>query len=466
MDLFHTFLPHQQGARSSLLLNAIYEEVLDQTPPKRIYRDGFVAYIRRAVRLGLLNPRFLDLTLAYLSEAIQPERDQLFSALDLETLSLRHLLRDKSQKLIELPQWFWLRIALGLALDHHQPEEQAFMVYESLSQMRLPPSTSTLTASGTPAASPLYLIDPEISLMLSIPVIKRHYDPEPMLMVQPKDLNLFPIQQPELWTMYKQAVDYFWTPYHIDLTQDQRDWQLELNNQERSFLTQMLAFLITDEDQIVENLMLNFMREVQYPEAQRFYSLQCSMENIHAEAYSLMLDTYVKDANQKQRLFLTLDLQPCVKRKSLWIQRLIKTGSFAERLIAIALIEGLFFSSSFYAVFQLKQRSLMPGLCRMNELIYRDEKLHLDFACAIYARLQQPLNSKTLHGLIQEAVSIETLFVSEALPVNLLGINLAEMHQFIQYTADQLLIRLEAEPLFLVQNPFDLAGLEIDPQNP
>lgn len=277
---------------------------------------------------------------------------------------------------------------------------------------------------------------------------------EPILTENEGRFVLFPIEHNDIWKMYKQAEASFWTAEEVDLAQDLQDWE-RLHDNERHFIKHVLAFFAASDGIVNENLVLNFMREVQIPEARCFYGFQVAIENIHAEMYSLLIDTYIKDAAEKNYLFNALNNLECVSKKGRWALRWIENApSFAHRLIAFAAVEGIFFSGSFCAIFWLKKRGLMPGLTFSNELISRDEGLHCDFACLLYSMLERKLNPKEVAAIITEAVAFEKEFVTDALPVNLIGMNAELMTQYIEYVADRLLVSLGNEKVYFVDNPF------------
>jgi ribonucleotide reductase beta subunit family protein with ferritin-like domain len=269
--------------------------------------------------------------------------------------------------------------------------------------------------------------------------------------------SLFPIEHPELWSMYKQHVASFWTADEIDLSADLSDWQDRLTDNERHFISMVLAFFAGADGIVVENLAERFCREVTVPEARCFYGFQMAMESIHQETYCLLIDTYIRNPSDRDVLFSAHTRVPSVKRKAMWAQRYIgsKTASFAERLVAFAAVEGVFFSGSFCAIFWLKKRGLMPGLTFSNELISRDEGLHCSFACQLYSKLQRKLSEEEIHTLIGDAVEIEKGFICDALPVSLIGMNASLMSQYIEFVADRLLRDLGYRPLFGSKNPFD-----------
>lgn len=268
--------------------------------------------------------------------------------------------------------------------------------------------------------------------------------------------SLFPIEHADLWAMYKQHVASFWTADEIDLSADLTDWQEKLSDPERYFISMVLAFFAGADGIVVENLAERFCREITVPEARCFYSFQMAMESIHQETYCLLIDTYITDPKDRDVLFKAHTAVPSVKRKAEWAQRFIGSdASFAERLVAFAAVEGIFFSGSFCAIFWLKKRGLMPGLTFSNELISRDEGLHCSFACQLYSKLERKLSEEDIHALISEAVVVEKDFICDALPVSLIGMNAALMSQYIEFVADRLLHDLGYRPLFGSKNPFD-----------
>jgi ribonucleoside-diphosphate reductase beta chain len=265
---------------------------------------------------------------------------------------------------------------------------------------------------------------------------------------------LLPIKYPKIWEQYKKHEASFWTAEEIDLSSDLKDWAA-LNDGERHFISHVLAFFAASDGIVNENLAVNFMSEVQIPEARCFYGFQIMMENIHSETYALLIDTYVKDAAEKDRLFHAIDTVPAVKKKAEWALRWIENGNFAERLVAFAAVEGIFFSGSFCSIFWLKKRGLMPGLTFSNELISRDEGLHCEFACLLYSMLENKLSEEAVHGIIRDAVSYEKEFITEALPVGLIGMNADLMSQYIEFVADRWIGELGYKKIFNASNPFD-----------
>lgn len=288
-------------------------------------------------------------------------------------------------------------------------------------------------------------------------IARENESSEPLLMENKKRFVLFPIKYHEIWQMYKKAEASFWTAEEIDLSKDMYDWDHKLNDDERYFISHVLAFFAASDGIVNENLVERFSNDVQSPEARCFYGFQIMMENIHSETYSLLIDMYIKEASQRAYLFDAIETIPCIKKKALWAMRWIedKNSAFAERLIAFAAVEGIFFSGSFASIFWLKKRGLMPGLTFSNELISRDEGLHTDFACLLYSHLQHKLEKQTIEDIITEAVDIEQEFLTEALPCPLLGINAKLMKQYIEFVADRLLLALGNTKFYNSANPFD-----------
>lgn len=278
---------------------------------------------------------------------------------------------------------------------------------------------------------------------------------EPILKEDNARFVLFPIKHHDIWEFYKKAEASFWTAEEIDLSQDQKDW-ISMNEGEQHFIKHVLAFFAASDGIVNENLAENFVSEVQYTEAKFFYGFQIAIENIHSETYSLLIDTYVKDTKQKDLLFNAIDTMDCVKKKADWALRWIDKGSFQERLVAFAAVEGIFFSGSFCSIFWLKKRGLMPGLSFSNELISRDEGLHCDFACLLYNNhVVNKLSPSVVQDIIADAVAIEKEFVTDALPVKLIGMNADLMCQYIEFVADRLLMELNCPKLYNSTNPFD-----------
>ena len=265
---------------------------------------------------------------------------------------------------------------------------------------------------------------------------------------------ILPINYPAIWEMYKKHEASFWTAEEIDLTDDQKHWD-NLSDGERHFVSHVLAFFAASDGIVNENLAVNFMSEVQVPEARCFYGFQIMMENIHSETYALLIDSYIKNPVEKDRLFHAIDTVPCVKKKAEWALKWINNGNFAQRLVAFAAVEGIFFSGSFCSIFWLKKRGLMPGLTFSNELISRDEGLHCEFACLLYSMLNNKLSKEEVTEIIADAVVIEKEFVTDALPVRLIGMNADLMGQYIEFVADRWLVELGYDKLYYANNPFD-----------
>jgi ribonucleoside-diphosphate reductase beta chain len=278
---------------------------------------------------------------------------------------------------------------------------------------------------------------------------------EPILTKNKDRFVIFPIVHHDIWKYYKQAEASFWTAEEIDLGQDLKDWE-NLNEGERHFITHVLAFFAASDGIVNENLAEHFVGEVQYTEAKFFYGFQIAMENVHSETYSLLIDTYVKNPKEKDKLLHAIETMDCVKKKADWALRWIDQGTFQERLIAFAAVEGIFFSGSFCSIFWLKKRGLMPGLTFSNELISRDEGLHCDFACHLYTQhIKNKLPEETVIGIIKDAVEIEKEFVTDSLPVNLIGMNAELMCKYIEFVADRLLDELVGKKVYGATNPFD-----------
>ncbi|MDA9809020.1 ribonucleotide-diphosphate reductase subunit beta [Flavobacteriales bacterium] len=283
---------------------------------------------------------------------------------------------------------------------------------------------------------------------------------EPILKENPNRFVLFPIQHSDIWEMYKKQEASIWTAEELDLSPDLIDWDTKLNDDERFFIKHILAFFAASDGIVNENLAENFLSEVQYTEAKFFYGFQVMMENIHSETYSLLIDTYIKDTKEKNYLFNAIETFEPVKKKADWAMRWIDNGSYAERLISFAAVEGIFFSGSFCSIFWLKKRGLMPGLTFSNELISRDEGLHCDFACMLYNNhLVNKLPKEQVEKIIKDAVDIEKEFVTESLPVRLIGMNADLMSQYIEFVADRLLSELGNDKIYNTPNPFDFMDM-------
>lgn len=279
---------------------------------------------------------------------------------------------------------------------------------------------------------------------------------EHILEENPNRFVIFPLKYRDIWEKYKQAQMSNWTAEEIELSPDLVDWDEKLNDNEKHYIKNVLAFFAASDGIVNENLAENFVKEVQYPEAKFFYGFQIAMENVHSETYSLLIDTYIRDNEEKERLFNAIETVPSVKKKAEWALKWIDSESFAERLIAFAAVEGIFFSGSFCAIFWLKKRGLMPGLTFSNELISRDEALHCEFACLLHNKyIQNKVTEERIKEIICEAVEIEKEFITDSLPVSLIGMNEKLMAQYIEFVADFWLVELGCTKVFNSENPFD-----------
>ena len=283
---------------------------------------------------------------------------------------------------------------------------------------------------------------------------------EPLLKQEDSRFVMFPIQHDDVWKMYKKQVDCFWVAQEVDLSKDLNDWD-KLTNDEKHFISMVLAFFAASDGLVLENLASRFMNDVQVSEARAFYGFQIAMENIHSEMYSLLIDTYIRDSHEKDKLFNALENYPCIAKKADWAKKWIgdKRSSFATRLVAFASIEGIFFSSAFSSIYWLKKRGILPGLTFSNELISRDEALHTEFAVLLYSKLQRKLPKKKIHDIIKEAVEIEKEFITEAIPCRMIGMNATLMAQYIEFVADRLALQLGYDKIYNSQNPFDFMEL-------
>ena len=279
---------------------------------------------------------------------------------------------------------------------------------------------------------------------------------EPLLLEDDNRFVMFPISDQTIWKMYKKQVDCFWRAEEIDISKDMNHWD-KLTPDEQYYIKMILAFFAASDGIVLENLGVRFMTEVQLPEARAFYGFQIAMENIHSETYSLLIDSYIKESEEKNRLFHALSTFPCIDKKAKWAQKWIhdKRSSFATRLIAFACVEGIFFSGAFCSIYWLKKRGLMPGLTFSNELISRDEALHTEFAIYLYNKLEKKLIKKKIQDILMDAVTIEQEFITEALPCRLIGMNSELMNQYIEFVADRLAVQLGIEPIYNRLNPFD-----------
>merc|ERR1711992_104330 len=315
-------------------------------------------------------------------------------------------------------------------------------------------SIENLTIAGKENAGPLKAVKKDITKSDMKGV---DFSNEPLLKENPQRFVILPIQYDDIWRMYKKAQASFWTAEEVDLEKDLKDWNEKLKDDERYFISHVLAFFAASDGIVNENLVERFMQEVQVPEARCFYGFQIAIENIHSEMYSLLIDTYIKDREERNRLFNAIETIPAVQKKAKWALRWINAGnaSYAERVVAFAAVEGIFFSGSFAAIFWLKKRGLMPGLSFSNELISRDEGLHTDFACLMYKHLVNKPDKERVYEIVKDAVDIECEFLTEALPVRLIGMNSDLIVEYIRFVADRLLVELDCEKLYNTTNPFD-----------
>lgn len=272
---------------------------------------------------------------------------------------------------------------------------------------------------------------------------------------------LFPIKYNSMYELYKKAESTFWTANEIDLVKDNNDWEHALNDNERHFIKNVIGFFAGSDGIIMENLAQRFLREIQIPEARAFYSYQIFNESIHSETYSLLIDTYIKDIEEKNKIFNSIENIPCVAKKAQWAYKWIenKDVSFATRLLSFAIVEGVFFSGSFCAIYWLKKRGLMPGLTFSNELISRDEGLHCEFACLLYSYIKNKVPQSIVYEIFQEAVSIEKEFITESIPCAMIGMNSTMMCEYIEFVANRLLLQLGYDKLWSAENPFDFMEL-------
>jgi len=283
---------------------------------------------------------------------------------------------------------------------------------------------------------------------------------EPLLKPDDNRYVLFPIKDNDIWLMYKKSVDSFWVVPEVDLSKDLGDWD-KLTPDEQNFIKMILAFFAASDGLVLENLASRFMSDVQLAEARAFYGFQIAIENIHSEMYSTLIDTYIRDGNEKDKLFKALEHYPCIAKKANWAKKWINDNrsSFASRLLAFACIEGIFFSSAFSSIYWIKKRGLLPGLTFSNELISRDEALHTEFAVLLYSKLQKKLNKKRVYEILQEAVEIEKEFITDAIPCRMIGMNAKLMTQYIEFVADRLCLQLGYDKIYNSTNPFDFMEL-------
>ncbi|XP_015265793.1 PREDICTED: ribonucleoside-diphosphate reductase subunit M2 [Gekko japonicus] len=316
-----------------------------------------------------------------------------------------------------------------------------------------PPSLSTTRVLASKTARKIFL-DADVPKSAKLP--SNNIQDEPLLQENPRRFVIFPIQYHDIWQMYKKAEASFWTAEEVDLSKDIQHWE-SLKPEEKYFISHVLAFFAASDGIVNENLVERFSQEVQVTEARCFYGFQIAMENIHSEMYSLLIDTYIKDPKEREFLFNAIETLPCVKQKADWAMHWIgdKQASYGERIVAFAAVEGIFFSGSFASIFWLKKRGLMPGLTFSNELISRDEGLHCDFACLMFKHLVHKPSEERVRDIITNAVRIEQEFLTEALPVKLIGMNCTLMKQYIEFVADRLMLELGFNKIFRGENPFD-----------
>jgi ribonucleotide reductase beta subunit family protein with ferritin-like domain len=283
---------------------------------------------------------------------------------------------------------------------------------------------------------------------------------EPILREDDSRYVMFPIQHNDIWQMYKKQMDCFWRCEEVDLSKDLGDWGM-LNKDEQYFISMVLAFFAASDGIVLENLAMRFMKDVQLSEIRAFYGFQLMMENVHSEMYSILIDTYIKSKEEKNRLFNAIHCYPCIAKKADWAKKWIgdNRSSFASRLVAFACVEGIFFSSSFASIYWIKKRGLMPGLTLSNEFISRDEAMHTEFAIMLYGKLEKRLAKKRVMEIIQEAIEIEKEFITEALPCRLIGMNSILMCQYIEFVGDRLSLQLGYDKIYGSSNPFDFMEL-------
>jgi len=287
------------------------------------------------------------------------------------------------------------------------------------------------------------------------------YDTDEILLKKNKNrFVLFPIKYNDIYEEYKKAESTFWTTNEIDLSKDINDWN-KLNNNEKYFIKNIIGFFAGSDGIIIENLALRFLNEIEIPEARSFYSYQIFNENIHSETYSLLIDTYIKDNAEKNKIFNAIENIPCIAKKASWAYKWIQNNevNFATRLIAFTIVEGIFFSGSFCAIYWLKKRGLMPGLTFSNELISKDEGMHCHFACLLYSYIKNKLKKEIVYEIFKEAVEIEKEFITESIPCNMIGMNSIMMKQYIEFVSDRLLVQLGYSKIWNTENPFDFMEL-------
>jgi ribonucleoside-diphosphate reductase subunit M2 len=289
---------------------------------------------------------------------------------------------------------------------------------------------------------------------------KDHSKTDPLLKSSEDRYVMFPIQYDDVWKMYKKQIDCFWRAEEVDLSKDLADWGT-LTEDEKHFISMVLAFFAASDGIVLENLAVRFMTDIQVSEARAFYGFQIAMENIHSEMYSILIDTFIQNTEQRRRLFQATQNFPCIGEKAKWAQKWMndKSSNFATRLLGFACVEGIFFSSSFASIYWIKKRGLMPGLTFSNELISRDEALHTEFAILIYSKLKEKLSQEQVHAIIRESVEIEKYFITESLPCRLIGMNAKLMKQYIEFVGDRLSLQLGYDKIYGASNPFEFMEL-------
>ena len=289
---------------------------------------------------------------------------------------------------------------------------------------------------------------------------KNNDNNELLLQKNGKRFVLFPIIHNDIYELYKKAESSFWTVNEIDLSKDISDWE-KLNNDEKHFIKNIIGFFAGSDGIIMENLACRFMNEIQIPEARAFYSYQIFNESIHSETYSLLIDTYIKDNEEKEKIFNSIENNPSISKKALWAYKWIENNdvSFSIRLIAFAIVEGIFFSGSFCAIYWIKKRGLLPGLTFSNELISKDEGMHCEFATLLYSKIQNRVEESIVHEIFKEAVEIEKEFITDSIKCNMIGMNSVLMKQYIEFVSDRLLVQLGYNRIWKVENPFDFMEL-------
>jgi len=300
----------------------------------------------------------------------------------------------------------------------------------------------------------------DIQNILYKSVLKSNDINELLLKHNKKRFVLFPIVYNNIYQLYKKAESSFWTVHEIDLSKDLNDW-IKLNNDEKHFIKNIIGFFAGSDGIIMENLAARFMNEVQIPEARAFYSYQIFNESIHSETYSLLIDTYIKDNEEKEKIFNSIENNPCIKKKALWAYKWIenKDVSFATRLLAFSIVEGIFFSGSFCAIYWIKKRGLLPGLTFSNELISKDEGMHCEFAILLYSMIENKIDEKVVHEIFTEAVDIEKEFITDSISCNMIGMNAVLMKEYIEFVSDRLLVQLGYNKIWNTENPFDFMEL-------